>query len=197
MRSSSKAIISVWIEPRTISPPRTLIGLGSQSIYASLQVRAEFFVTLAVEVLELVKDEDVSSFSHRLQQLRKLKKVVGSRISVGRHLECFQCVVHRREDTGWLGVGYLYVEDRLLAADFLHRFLNERRLADATAARNLGEEPAFAVEHPLQIRKLLFATVEFPVGHVTPSKIKPLYQKEIKPLYLILVIDASRLWKTT
>ena len=139
----------MWIEPRTISPASHLIGLGCQSIYPSLQVRAEFLVTLAVEVLELVEDEEITSFSHPLQQLRKLKQVDGSRISVGRHLECFERVVDRREDAGWLGVWYLHVEDRLLAADFLRRLLDQRRLADSTATSDLGEEPAFAVEHPL------------------------------------------------
>ncbi len=151
-------------------PSSNLIGLGSQSIYTSLQVRAELFVTLAIEVLELIEDEDVPSLCHRLQQLCKLQQVVGARISVRRHMECLQGVVHRREDTGWLGVWYLHIEDRLLAADFLHRLLNERRLADATTPRDLGKEPAFAGEHPLEIRKLLFATVELPVSHAVPVR---------------------------
>jgi hypothetical protein len=43
---------------------------------------------------------------------------------------------------------------------------DERRLADPTATGDLGEEPVFSVEHPLQIRKLLFPPVELPVSHI-------------------------------
>ena len=82
VRSSSKAIISVWIDPRTINPPRTCSALAANRSTPACKIRAELFVTFAVEVLELVEDEDVTSFSHRLQQLRKLKKIVGPRISV-------------------------------------------------------------------------------------------------------------------
>jgi len=43
----------------------------------------------------------------------------------------------------------LNVEDGLLAADFLHRLLDERRLTDSPTTSYLGEEPAIAAEHPL------------------------------------------------
>ena len=170
VRSSSRAIISVWIDPRTISPPRTCSDLGSQPIYASLQVRAELFIALAVEVLELVKDEDVTALGHRLEQLRKLKEVGGPRIPVGWDLERLKGVVHRREHACGYGIGHLGVEDGLPAADFLHRPLDERRLADSTTAGDLGEEPPPPVKHSLQVRELFSATVELPVRHSVPIR---------------------------
>ncbi len=147
-----------------------LLGLGGQPIYAGLQVGTKLLVALAVEVLELIQDQDVAAFRHRLQQFRELEKVIGSRIAVQRHFEAFQGVVHRREDACGLGIRHLHVEDRLLAADFLNCLLDQGRLADSTATADFGKKPALAAEHPLQVCKLFSTTVEFPVRHGVPLR---------------------------
>jgi len=50
-----------------------------------------------------------------------------------------------------------------VALDLSHSLLEQGRFADSAAPHYLGKKPAFAFEHPLQFRKLLLSTVEFPV----------------------------------
>ena len=84
------------------------------------------------------------------------------------NVERLQGVIYRRKNARRLGIRNLHVEDRLFVVDFLHCLLDEGRLTDSTAPRYFGKEPALAVEHPLQIRKLFHSTVELPVSHATP-----------------------------
>ena len=84
---------------------------------------------------------------------------------VSRHLERLQGVVNCGQHPDWFGVRYLHVKHRLAIAEFCHGLLNERRLADAASSRDFGKEPAFAVEHSFEVRKLRASSVELPVSH--------------------------------
>ena len=78
-------------------------------------------------------------------------------------------------------------------ADFLHCLLDKRGLSNSTTTCDLCEEPMFAIEHSLQIRKLFPSTVELPIGHAPPREIKPPYQNKIKLLYLNRIKSTSTL----
>ncbi|HUG68088.1 MAG TPA: hypothetical protein VMM76_10060 [Pirellulaceae bacterium] len=69
------------------------VKLRRQSIHASLQVRAEFLVTLAVKVLELVEDEDVSEHPASLAATMKLAGTIEATTHNAAHAEQLDALV--------------------------------------------------------------------------------------------------------
>ena len=105
------------------------------------------------------------SFRRRLCRLRCLQfrldhipVFLNGRFPYGKVFDADTCTCDRKGKRGFIDVGGVGAGVFDLLNSWGYAF-------DPATPSDLCKEPAFAVEHSLQVRKLLPSSVEFPVGH--------------------------------